>query len=124
MIGRLQTAVEYASEESSPWGELRLLSGDANPELARLVSEEIGVPLTDPRIHRFPDGEIDVKIQDSMRGHDVFVVQPTCPPVNENLVELFILLDALRRGAAGAGTPPVPPFRYPRRERTAHPREA
>jgi ribose-phosphate pyrophosphokinase len=123
MIGRLQTAVEYASEESSPWGELRLLSGDANPELARLVSEEIGVPLTDPRIHRFPDGEIDVKIQDSMRGHDVFVVQPTCPPVNENLVELFILLDALRRASAGRVTAVIPYYGYARKERKSQPRE-
>src|SRR5919201_1443825 len=123
MIGRLQTAVEYASEESSPWGELRLLSGDANPELSRLVSEEIGVPLTDPRIHRFPDGEIDVKIQDSMRGHDVFVVQPTCPPVNENLVELFILLDALRRASAGGVTAVIPYYGYARKERKSQPRE-
>jgi ribose-phosphate pyrophosphokinase len=123
MIGRLQTAVEYASEESSPWGELRLLSGDANPELAQLVSEEIGVPLTDPRIRRFSDGEIDVKIQDSMRGHDVFVVQPTCPPVNENLVELFILLDALRRASAGRVTAVIPYYGYARKERKSQPRE-
>jgi ribose-phosphate pyrophosphokinase len=123
MIGRLQTAIEFASEESSPWGELKLISGSANPDLARLISHEIGVPLTDPRVHRFPDGEIDVKIQDSMRGHDCFLIQPTCHPVNENLMELFILLDALRRASAGRITAVVPYYGYARKERKSQPRE-
>jgi ribose-phosphate pyrophosphokinase len=123
MIGRLQTAVEFASEEASPWGELKLIGGNANPELTRLISEEIGVPLTDPRVTRFSDGEIDVKIQDSMRGHDVFVVQPTCHPVNENLMELFIILDALRRASAGRVTAVIPYYGYARKERKSQPRE-
>jgi ribose-phosphate pyrophosphokinase len=97
VIGRLQTAVEYASEDASPWGALKLVAGTANPHLAELISEEIGIPLTDAGVHRFPDGELHCQVQDSMRGHDVFVIQPTCHPVNENLMELFILLDALRR---------------------------
>ena len=123
MIGRLQTAVEYASEEGSPWGALKLISGSANPELAQLISRELGVPLTDPRVRRFPDGEIDVKIQESMRGHDVFVVQPTCHPINENLMELFIILDALRRASAGRVTAVVPYYGYARKERKSQPRE-
>lgn len=123
MIGRLQPAVEFAREETSPWGELKLISGTANPELARLISEEIGVPLTDPRVNRFSDGEIDVKIQDSMRGHDCFVIQPTCHPVNENLMELFILLDALRRASAGRITAVIPYYGYARKERKSQPRE-
>ena len=123
MIGRLQTAVEFASEDSSPWGELRLISGSANPELARLISHEIGVPLTDPRAGRFADGEIGVQIQDSMRGHDVFLVQPTCHPVNETYMELFILLDALRRASAGRITAVIPYFGYARKERKSQPRE-
>src|SRR5438128_4024713 len=123
MIGRLQTAVEFASEDTSPWGELKLISGSANPELARLISLEIGVPLTDPRVRRFADGEIDVKIQDSMRGHDVFVIQPTCHPVNESWMELFILLDALRRASAGRITAVIPYFGYARKERKSQPRE-
>jgi len=124
VIGRpLTTAVEYSTEETSPWGELKLIAGTANPELAALISEEIGVPLTDPRVRRFPDGEIDVKIQDSMRGHDVFLIQPTCHPVNENWLELFILLDALRRASAGRITAVIPYYGYARKERKSQPRE-
>src|SRR3989475_255295 len=123
MIGRLQTAVEFASEDASPWGDLKLISGSANPELVRLISDEIGVPLTDARATRFADGEIGVQIQDSMRGHDVFLVQPTCHPVNENYMELFILLDALRRASAGRITAVVPYFGYARKERKSQPRE-
>src|SRR5712691_703341 len=123
MIGRLQTAVEYASEDTSPWGALKLICGSANVELAELISRELSVPLTDPRVRRFPDGEIDVKIQDSMRGHDVFVIQPTCHPINENLMELFIILDALRRASAGRVTAVVPYYGYARKERKSQPRE-
>jgi len=86
VIGRPMPAVEFSNVDVSPWGELKLLAGTANVELGRLISEEVGVPLTDPRVRRFPDGEIDVKIQDSMRGHDVFLIQPTCHPVNDSLM--------------------------------------
>lgn len=123
MITRPGTAVEFQSEESSPWGELKLLCGSANPALAELIAGEIGVELTDPGLRRFPDGEIDIKIQDSMRGHDVFVIQPTCQPVNESLMELFILLDALRRASAGRVTAVIPYYGYARKERKSQPRE-
>lgn len=123
MIGRVQTAVEYASEDVSPWGELKLVSGTANPQLARLIGDEIGVPLTDSGIRTFSDTEITAKIGDSMRGHDVFVVQPTSPPVNEHLMELFIVLDALRRASAGRITAVVPYYAYARKERKSQPRE-
>jgi len=123
MIGRPLTAVEFTNEDASPWGELKLIAGTANPDLAQLISNEIGVPLTDPRVRRFPDGEIDVKIQDSMRGHDVFLIQPTCQPVNDSLMELFILLDALRRASAGRITAVIPYFGYARKERKSQPRE-
>ena len=123
MIGRPLTTVEYTNEDSSPWGDLKLIAGTANPGLTERISKEIGVPLTDPRVRRFPDGEIDVKIQDSMRGHDVFLIQPTCYPVNESLMELFILLDALRRASAGRITAVVPYFGYARKERKSQPRE-
>src|SRR5256886_10265728 len=122
MIGRLQTAVEYIGEASSPWGELKLLAGSANPELASRISRELGVPLTDTRLRRFADGEINVKIEDSMRGHDVFVIQPTCPPVNEHLMELFIILDALRRASAGRVTAVIPYYCHARKERQKQPR--
>lgn len=123
MIGRPLTSVEFVNEDTSPWGELKLITGTANPELAGLISKEIGVPLTDPRVRRFADGEIDVKIQDSMRGHDVFLIQPTCDPVNESWMELFILLDALRRASAGRITAVIPYFGYARKERKSQPRE-
>ena len=123
MIGRLQTAVEYAGEEASAWGALKLIAGSANPELAAKISEKLNVPLTDPRLRRFPDGEINVKIEDSMRGHDVFVIQPTSPPVNEHLMELFIILDALRRASAGRVTAVIPYYGYARKERKTQPRE-
>src|SRR5437588_4526679 len=123
LIGRLTTAVEFAGEEASPWGALKLIAGSANPALAQRISEILDVQLTDPRLRRFPDGEINVKIEDSMRGHDVFVIQPTSPPVNEHLMELFILLDALRRASAGRVTAVVPYYGYARKERESQPRE-
>jgi ribose-phosphate pyrophosphokinase len=123
VIGRLTTAVEFTGEEASPWGALKLIAGSANPVLAQRISDELSVPLTDPRLRRFPDGEINVKIEDSMRGHDVFVVQPSCPPVNEHLMELFIILDALRRASAGRVTAVVPYYGYARKERKTQPRE-
>ena len=123
MIGRLQSAVEFVAESASPWGELKLLAGSANPALAEKISGVLGVPLTDTRLRRFADGEINVKIEDSMRGHDVFVIQPTCPPVNEHLMELFIILDALRRASAGRVTAVIPYYGYARKERKTQPRE-
>ncbi len=123
MIGRLTTAVEFAGEEASPWGALKLIGGSANPELAGRISDKLGVSLTDPRLRRFADGEINVKIEDSMRGHDVFVIQPTSPPVNEHLMELFIILDALRRASAGRVTAVIPYYGYARKERKTQPRE-
>jgi ribose-phosphate pyrophosphokinase len=123
VIGRLTTAVEFTGEEASPWGALKLIGGSANPELSERISEKLDVPLTDPRLRRFPDGEINVKIEDSMRGHDVFVIQPTSPPVNEHLFELFIILDALRRASAGRVTAVIPYYGYARKERKTQPRE-
>jgi len=123
VIGRLTTAVEFTGEEASPWGALKLIGGSANPGLAQLISDQLQVPITDARLRRFPDGEINVKIEDSMRGHDVFVIQPTCPPVNEHLMELFIILDALRRASAGRVTAVVPYYGYARKERKTQPRE-
>jgi len=123
VIGRLQTAVEFTGEEASPWGALKLIAGTGNPELASRISAKLDVPLTDARLRRFADGEINVKIEDSMRGHDVFVIQPTCPPVNEHLMELFIILDALRRASAGRVTAVVPYYGYARKERKTQPRE-
>ena len=122
MIGRQLTAAEFTSEDTSPWGELKLIAGTANPELASLISRDIGVPLTDPRVRRFPDGEIDIKIQDSMRGHDVFLVQPTCRPVNQSIMELLIMIDAFKRASAGRITAVMPFYSYGRSDKKDQPR--
>jgi ribose-phosphate pyrophosphokinase len=123
MIQRPLATAEMKKEDGSAWGELKLISGTANLALAEHISQEVGVPLTDPRVRRFPDGEITVKIEDSMRGHDIFLIQSTCHPVNENLMELFILLDALRRASARRITAVIPYYGYARKERKTQPRE-
>lgn len=96
---------------------LKILSGSAHPELALEIAAELDVPMTAAYVGRFPDGEIDIKLQEDMRGSDCFVVQPTCPPVNENLVELLLMVDTLRRASAGRITAVIPYFGYARKDR-------
>jgi len=107
----------------NPYGDLMLLSGTGHPELSRLISEEINLPLAEMQITKFADGEYDVKIGDSVRGHDVFLIQPTCQPVNENLMQLFIILDALRRASASRITIVVSYYGYQRKEKKTQPRD-
>ncbi|HEV3124035.1 MAG TPA: ribose-phosphate pyrophosphokinase [Candidatus Dormibacteraeota bacterium] len=109
---------------SSPHGDLRLLSGTANLELSERISREINIPLTDMQVTRFADGEFDVKIGDSVRGQDVFVIQPTCHPVSDNLIQLFIILDALRRASAARVNAVIPYYGYARKEKKTQPRDA
>jgi len=104
-------------------GELRLLAGDANPELARKIGEALQEPVSAMRITRFADGEYDVKIAESVRGADVFLVQPTCQPVSENLIQLFIILDALRRASAGRVTAVISYYGYARKEKKTQARD-
>jgi len=104
-------------------GALKLLSGEANPELARRIGEVLGEPVAAMRITRFADGEYDVKIAESVRGADVFLIQPTCQPVSENLIQLFIILDALRRASAGRITAVVPYYGYARKEKKTQARD-
>src|SRR3989338_4370262 len=80
--------------------ELAILSGNANPALAKAICRQLKVPLADSFVGRFSEGEVRVKINENVRGKDVFVVQPTCPPTNDNLMELLIMLDALKRASA------------------------
>ena len=94
-----------------------LIAGTAHPELARAISREIDVPLANTHVGRFPDGEVDIKVYDDIRGGDVFVIQPTCPPVNENWIELLLLLDTLRRASAGRITAVMPYYGYARKDR-------
>jgi ribose-phosphate pyrophosphokinase len=104
-------------------GPLMLLCGTANPELGRRISEEVGVNLAPMEITRFADGEIDVRIGESVRGHDVFVIQPTCPPVNDNYMELFVILDALRRASAARINAVLPYYGYQRKEKKTRARD-
>ena len=94
-----------------------LMSGTANPALSDEVSAELGVPLANAHVGRFPDGEVDIKVHDDIRGGDVFVLQPTCPPVNENWIELLLLIDTLRRASAGRITAVMPYYGYARKDR-------
>jgi ribose-phosphate pyrophosphokinase len=108
---------------SNPYGDLMLLSGTAHPELSRRIAEEISLPLAAMEITRFADGEFDVKIRESVRGHDVFLIQPTCTPVNENILQLLITLDALRRASANRITVVVSYYGYQRKEKKTRPRD-
>jgi ribose-phosphate pyrophosphokinase len=94
-----------------------LISGTAHRELSHKIALELDVPLANAHVGRFPDGEIDIKVYDDMRGGDVFVLQPTCPPVNDNWVELLLLIDTLRRASAGRITAVMPYYGYARKDR-------
>lgn len=102
---------------------LKVFSGSANPGLAEEIAEHLGLPLGEMETYRFADGEISVRIVESVRGADVFVIQPMSPPVNEHLVELLVILDALRRASAGRITAVIPYLGYARQDRKTKPRE-
>jgi ribose-phosphate pyrophosphokinase len=97
----------------------RVFAGNAHPGLAEAICRELGVPLGRAHIARFPDGEIDCKVEVDVRGTDVFIIQPTCPPVNENLMELLVMIDCLRRASAERITAVIPYFGYARQDRKA-----
>lgn len=103
--------------------KLALVSGNANRELAVRIADHLGIPLTQMVVRRFADGETQVKIDESIRGQDVFVVQPTSPPVNETLMELLIILDALRRASAHRIAAVIPYYGYARQDKKVKPRE-
>ena len=102
--------------------ELAILSGNANPSLARAICRELKVPLAESFVGRFSEGEVRVKINENVRGKDVFVIQPTCPPTNDNLMELLVMLDALKRASARRVTAVVPYYGYARQDRKDQPR--
>ena len=102
--------------------ELAVVAGNANPELAKEICKTLGVPLTDSQVGRFSEGEVRLQINENVRGKDVFVIQPTCPPTNDNLMELLIMLDALRRASARRVTAVMPYYGYARQDRKDQPR--
>jgi ribose-phosphate pyrophosphokinase len=97
--------------------DLMVFTGNANPDLAKKIVEHLGISLGDASVDQFSDGEIAVELNVNVRGRDVFVVQPTCAPTNDNLMELIVMVDALRRASAGRITAVVPYFGYARQDR-------
>jgi ribose-phosphate pyrophosphokinase len=105
------------------WGHLRLFSGNANPVLAQKIANELGISLGRIHLTRFADGEIRAMVEESARGMDVFILQPTCAPVNDNLMELLIMVDAFRRASARRITLVIPYYGYSRQDKKIKPRE-
>ena len=101
---------------------MKIFSGTSNPPLAKAIAASIGVELGKCTVSSFPDGETFVKIEENVRGEDVFLVQSTCPPTNHNLMEMFILMDALRRASASRITAVLPFYGYARQDRKDQPR--
>jgi len=102
--------------------EMKIFSGSANRDLAERICRYVGVPLGQASVKSFPDGETYVRIEENIRGHDVFIVQPTCPPTNQHLMELLIMVDAARRASADRITAVIPFFGYARQDRKDQPR--
>ncbi len=100
-------------------GDLRIFSGNSNLPLAQKIAGHLNMDLGKIRVERFADGEIDVQILESVRAHDCYLIQSTCPPVNENLMELLIMVDAFKRASAGKITVVIPYFGYARADRKA-----
>ncbi|MDM7324444.1 MAG: ribose-phosphate pyrophosphokinase [Thermus sp.] len=103
--------------------EIKLFAGNAHPDLARRVAEALGMPLGKAVVDRFPDGEVQVRLLESVRGNDVYLLQPTCPPVNDHLMELLLLADAARRSSAGRVNAVIPYFGYARQDKQTQGRE-
>jgi ribose-phosphate pyrophosphokinase len=101
---------------------LRIISGTAHPDLAERIAHYVGETLGKVAVSRFPDGEVFVKIMDNIRGQDLFIVQPTSYPPNENLMELLIMIDAAKRASAARITPVIPFYGYARQDRKDQPR--
>jgi ribose-phosphate pyrophosphokinase len=103
-------------------GEMKIFSGNAHPELAREIAEHLSLPLGQARLRRFPDTEVSFQIDENIRGTDVFIVQPTCTPVDQHLVELLVMIDAFRRSSASRITAVIPYYGYARQDRKDKPR--
>ncbi len=101
---------------------VRIFTGNANRTLAEAICRRLGLPLGRAAVKTFSDGEIAVEIEESVRGWDVFVVQPTCPPVNDHLMELLVMMDALKRASANSISAVIPYYGYARQDRKVNPR--
>ena len=108
----------------NPTHDIRLFSGRSNPQLTQEIADYLGTTVGPMVIKNFADGEIYVQIKESIRGDDVFIVQPVCNPVNENLMELLIIIDAFKRASAKSITAVIPYYGYARQDRKTSGREA
>jgi len=114
MVDPVMTAIGF--------GELKVFSGSAHPELTREIASFLGVPVGQARLRRFPDSEVSFQIDENIRGTDVFVVQPTCAPADQHIMELLIMIDAFKRSSAARITAVLPYFGYARQDRKDKPR--
>ena len=103
--------------------QVKLMTGNSNPQLARAVSGNLGIPLSDVTVGRFSDGEVQVVINESVRDCDVYIIQSLCHPANENIMELLLIADALKRASAGRITAVIPYYAYGRQDRKVNPRD-
>ncbi len=106
-----------------PEMDIQLISGSANPELARAVAGKLRIPLSKRVLQRFPDGEVSFRLEQTIRGRDVYLLQSTGPPVDEHLVELLVMIDGCRRASAGRITALIPYYGYSRQEKKSRGRE-
>ena len=114
---------EEEKDYKSLFSNIVLISGNSNLALSKKISDNLNIPIANSIISRFSDGEIRVKILENVRGKDVFIIQSTCPPVNDNLMELLIIIDAVKRASAGTITAIIPYFGYAKQEKKVSGRE-
>jgi len=107
---------------STGFGELKVFSGSAHPQLTKEIADCLGIPLGQARLRRFPDSEVSFQIDENIRGADVFIVQPTSSPVDQHLMEMLVMIDAFRRSSAARITAVIPYYGYARQDRKDKPR--
>lgn len=123
-MGRTRAIAPQETQRLTDKSDMKLFAGTGNPALCRAIADWLEMPLGDVQVSRFADGETYVQYKESVRGADTFIIQPTCPPVDNNLVELLIMVDAMRRASAERITAVMPYFGYARQERKDRPRAA
>lgn len=119
MPGRIEKRIM----EWQPEKKIRLFTGTANPELAHEIAEYLQLPMGDATVGRFRDGEINLQVGETVRGAECFVIQPTCPPADSNLMELLVMIDAFKRASASMIAAVVPYYGYARQDRKNKPRD-
>ena len=109
--------------KTAAFSEYKVFAGNGNPALAEEISALMGKPLGDANVKKFSDGEISVNIGETVRGADIFIVQPSCAPANDNLMEMLIMIDAMKRASAGRINAVMPYYGYARQDRKAKARD-